>query len=66
MALWGVAFLGTRPFSAAIDGGIAELTSSRTAGVAMGTAAFVAALIQGRAAERPVAPRPAELAGTEY
>ncbi len=66
MALWGVAFLGTRPFSAAIDGGIAELTSARVAAVAMAAAAFIAALVQGRGAERSVAPRPAELAGTEY
>ena len=66
MALWGVAFLGTRPFSAAIDGGIAELTSVRVAAVAMAGAAVMAALFQGRGAERPVAPRSAELAGTEY
>ena len=66
MALWGVAFLGTRPFSAAIDGGIAELTSPRAAAGAMAAAAFAAALLQGRGAERPVAPRPAELAGTDY
>ena len=66
MALWGVAFLGTRPFSAAIDGGIAELTSPRAAAVAMAAVAFAATLLQGRGAERPAAPRPAELAGTEY
>ena len=57
MALWGVAFLGTRPFSATIDGGIADLTPARAA---------AAALLQGREAERPPARRPAELAGTEY
>lgn len=66
MALWGVAFLGTRPFSAAIDGGIAEVTSPRAAAVAMAAAALFAALLQGRATEHPVAPRSAELAGTEY
>ena len=66
MALWGVAFLGTRPFSATIDGGIADLTSPRAAAAAMAVAAFGAALLQGREAERPPARRPAELAGTEY
>ena len=66
MALWGVAFLGTRPFSATIDGGIAEVTSPRAAAVAMAATAFVATLVQGRAAERPMEPRSAELAGTEY
>lgn len=66
MALWGVAFLGTRPFSAAIDGGIADLVSPRAAAAAMAVAAFAAALIQGREVERPPARRPAELAGTEY
>ena len=66
MALWGVAFLGTRPFSAAIDGGIAEVTSPRAAAVAMAAAAFAAALLQGRRAQVPEAPGPAELAGTEY
>jgi MFS family permease len=66
MALWGVAFLGTRPFSATLDGGIADLTSPRAAAVAMAAAAFAAALLQDREAERPAARRPAELAGTEY
>jgi MFS family permease len=66
MALWGVAFLGTRPFSALIDGGIADLASPRAAAVAMAAAACAGALLQGREAERPPARRPAELAGTEY
>jgi MFS family permease len=66
MALWGVAFLGTRPFSAAIDGGIADLSSPRVAAMAMAATACAAALLQGREAERPPARRPAELAGTEY
>ena len=66
MALWGVAFLGTRPFSAAIDGGIAEVASPRVAAVAMAAVALAAALLQGRGVGRPAAPRPAELAGTEY
>jgi hypothetical protein len=66
MALWGVAFLGTRPFSAAIDGGIADLASPRAAALAMAATAFAAALLQGREAERAPARRPAELAGTEY
>ena len=66
MALWGVAFLGTRPFSAAIDGGIAELTSPRAAAVAMAAAAFAAAVLHDRGAAEAAARRPAELAGTEY
>ena len=66
MALWGVAFLGTRPFSAAIDGGIAELASPRAAAVAMAAAAFAAAVLHDRGAAHPAARRPAELAGTEY
>ena len=66
MALWGVAFLGTRPLSAPIDGTIADLVSVPAAALAMGLAALVAALMQGREAERPAARRPPELAGTEY
>jgi MFS family permease len=66
LALWGVAFLGTRPLSALIDGGIADLASPRAAAVAMAAMALAAALLQGREAERPAAPRPRELAGTEY
>jgi MFS family permease len=65
-ALWGVAFLGTRPLSAAIDGAIADLASPRAAALAMAAAALAAALVQDREAERPAARRPAELAGTEY
>lgn len=66
LALWGVAFLGTRPFSASIDGAIADLASPREAGLAMAAAALAAALVQGREAERPAARRPPEVAGTEY
>ncbi len=66
MALWGVAFLGTRPVSAGIDGAIADLASPRAAALAMAAAALAAAFLQGREAERPAAPRPRELAGTEY
>jgi MFS family permease len=66
LALWGVAFLGTRPFSAGIDGAIADLVTPRAAALAMAAAALVAALLQGREAERPAAPRPRELAGAEY
>jgi MFS family permease len=66
LALWGVAFLGTRPVSASIDGAIADLASPRAAALAMAAAALAAALVQGREAERPAAPRPREVAGTEY
>jgi MFS family permease len=66
MALWGVAFLGSRPFTAAIDGAIADLSSPRAAALTMAAAALAAALVQGREAERPAWRRPRELAGTEY
>jgi MFS family permease len=66
LALWGVAFLGTRPFSAGIDGAIADLVSPRAAALTMAAVALAAALSQGREAERPAAPRPRELAGAEY
>jgi MFS family permease len=66
LALWGVAFLGTRPLTATIDGAIADLVSPRAAALAMGAAALAAALLQGREAERPAWRGPRELAGTEY
>jgi MFS family permease len=66
MALWGVAFLGSRPFTAAIDGGIADLVSPRAAALTMAAAALAAALVQGHEAEQPASPGPRELAGTEY
>jgi MFS family permease len=44
MALWGVAFLGTRPISAAIDGGLADVSSPGVAGVVMASAALAAAI----------------------
>jgi MFS family permease len=66
MALWGVAFLGTRPLSAVIDGSIADLASPRAAALAMAAAPLGAVLLHRRAAEPPAAPRPRELAGTEY
>jgi MFS family permease len=44
MALWGVAFLGSRPISAAIDGSLADLTSPELASLAMASAALVAAV----------------------
>jgi MFS family permease len=42
MALWGVAFLGVRPISAALDGAIADLSSPEVAGVGMAAAALAA------------------------
>ncbi|UJA20560.1 MFS transporter [Thermoleophilia bacterium SCSIO 60948] len=44
MALWGVAFLGTRPLSATIDGALADLISARFAGLAMAAIAAAAAI----------------------
>ena len=65
LALWGVAFLGTRPISAGIDGAIADVVSPRAAALAMAGAALAAALFQGREATRPAAPEEPALAGTE-
>ena len=42
MALWGVAFLGIRPISAALDGAIADLSSPALAAVVMSSAAIAA------------------------
>jgi MFS family permease len=55
MALWGVAFLGSRPISAAIDGAVADLASPRAAALTMAAAALAAVAFQGREAERPAA-----------
>jgi MFS family permease len=66
LALWGVAFLGTRPISATIDGAIADLVSPRAAALAMAATALGAALLQGREAARPAAAQRPALAGTEY
>ena len=65
LALWGVAFLGTRPISAALDGAIADVVSPRAAALAMAGAALAAALVQSREATRPAAPEEPALAGTE-
>jgi MFS family permease len=65
LALWGVAFLGTRPISAAIDGAIADLVSPRAAALAMAATALAAALVQRREVTRPAAPEQPALAGTE-
>ncbi len=66
LALWGVAFLGTRPISATIDGAIADFVSPRAAALAMASAALAAALFQGREAARPAAPERPALAGSEW
>ena len=48
MALWGVAFLGIRPISAALDGAIADLSSPEVAGVVMAAAAVAASVAAAR------------------
>ena len=53
MALWGVAFLGIRPVSAALDGAIADLSSPEVAGLVMAAAALGTAM----AAARELPPR---------
>ena len=44
MALWSVAFLGTRPLAALIDGGLATLVGARAATALMALPAIGAAL----------------------
>jgi predicted MFS family arabinose efflux permease len=44
MALWGVAFLGLRPFASLLDGAIASTAGVRAAGVALSAPALLAAL----------------------
>jgi MFS family permease len=45
MALWSVAFLGSRPAASAIDGGLVALFGARVATIAMSVPAFVAAAL---------------------
>jgi predicted MFS family arabinose efflux permease len=45
MALWGVAFLGVRPFASLVDGAIASAFGVRAAGVVMAVPALVAAAL---------------------
>ncbi len=45
MALWSVAFLGSRPFASVLDGGIASLAGPRVATIVMALPAFVVALL---------------------
>jgi predicted MFS family arabinose efflux permease len=45
MALWGVAFLGVRPFASLLDGAIASAFGVRTAGVVMAVPALLAAAL---------------------
>jgi MFS family permease len=61
MALWGVAFLGVRPISAALDGAIADVTSPSLAGCAMAAGALAASVAVARTLGRPApasGPRP--------
>ncbi|HEY7148026.1 MAG TPA: MFS transporter [Gaiellaceae bacterium] len=44
MALWGIAFLGVRPFASLIDGAIASAAGVRVAGVVLALPALVVAL----------------------
>ncbi len=49
MALWGVAFLGSRPFAALIDGTVAELAGARAAAVVMSLPALLIGIVLLRA-----------------
>jgi MFS family permease len=56
MALWGIAFLGLRPFASLIDGAVADLAGVRVAGVVLAFPALAAAvLIRRRIRRRPPA-----------
>jgi MFS family permease len=65
MALWSLAFLGSRPVAALVDGAVAELAGARTAAVVMSLPVLVTAVVVHRmlppmtpdaaAEERPVA-----------
>lgn len=55
MALWGIAFIGLRPFASLVDGAIASAAGVRVAMVALAApalAAAVAVLTVGRARGR--------------
>ena len=43
MALWGIAFLGVRPFASLVDGAIASAAGVRTAGVVLALPALIGA-----------------------
>lgn len=45
MALWGVAFLGSRPLSAAVTGTVSDLTSPRYALILVTAACYVGAMV---------------------
>lgn len=72
MALWSVALLGSRPFAALIDGGVADLFGTTTALLLAGAVALVAAIGLIRMADdeppvspptRPTSSRPTQLRG---
>ena len=44
MALWGIAFLGVRPFASLIDGAIASAAGVRVAGVVLALPALAVGL----------------------
>jgi len=56
MALWSVAFVGTRPFAALISGAIAEIANARVAALALSLPVLLLAPWVGRQLERPTPP----------
>jgi len=56
MALWSVAFVGTRPFAALVSGTIAEIASARVAALALSLPVLLLAPWVGRQLERPTPP----------
>ena len=56
MALWSVAFVGTRPFAALISGVIAEIANARVAALALSLPVLLLAPWVGRQLERPTPP----------
>ncbi|TVP64113.1 MAG: MFS transporter [Nitriliruptor sp.] len=56
MALWSVAFVGTRPFAALISGAIAEIAGARVAALALSLPVLLLAPWVGRQLEQPTPP----------
>ena len=63
MALWSLAFIGTRPFAALLDGAIADAFGARPAAAAMAAPVLVAAVAVHRLIRRRRAAEQAHMAG---
>ena len=59
MALWSVAFVGTRPLASLLSGGIAEVADARVGAVVLALPVLVVAPWVARQLDRPTPPAPA-------